>query len=476
MSNSDSSAEAASETPPTIDVAIVGSGPSGYYAAAALLKSDEVSARVDIFDRLPTPFGLVRGGVAPDHQKIKNVTRVYERTASDDRCRFFGNVCVGRDVALAELQSAYHAVILAVGNESDRKLGIDGEELDGVHSATEFVGWYNGHPDFQDREFDFAAAQRVAVVGNGNVAMDVARILARSPEELAATDITQRALRALEQSAVEEIVILGRRGPAQAAFSPKEIKEIGTLENVRLLVDSGDMEMEAEIEAWLENEPRSSLKNVEYLREVAAAPQEGETTIHCRFLVSPTAFHGESGKLESVTIEHNELYMDDSGTPRPRGTGRTEELPVDLVFKAVGYRGVPLDGAPFDDWRGIVPNREGRVIEDDDGAHVAGLYVVGWAKRGPSGLIGTNGPDSQATVAMILEDAAVLPEPTTTPDALLAELRDRGVYVTDFDDWRRLDAEEIRRGEGSGKVREKVCHVDEMLDVIRELRDRPDGD
>ena len=477
MTNSDSPAETASENPPTIDVAIVGSGPSGYYAAAALLKSDQVEARVDVFDRLPTPFGLVRGGVAPDHQKIKNVTRVYERTASDERCRFFGNVRVGSDVALSELQAAYHAVILAVGNESDRKLGIDGEDLDGVHSATEFVGWYNGHPDFQDREFDFASAKRVAVVGNGNVAMDVARILARAPEDLVSTDITQRALDALESSNVEEVVVLGRRGPAQAAFSPKEIKEIGTLDNVHLLIDPDDMEMSAEIEAWLENEPRSSLKNVEYLREVAGAPQEGDTTVHCRFLVSPTAFHGEGGQLTRVTIEHNELYMDDSGTPRPRGTGSTEELDVDLVFKAVGYRGVPLEGAPFDDWRGIVPNREGRVVESDDGAHVPGLYVVGWAKRGPSGLIGTNGPDSQATVAMVLEDApSGLPEPSSSPDALLAELRDRGVFVTDFNDWRRLDGEEVRRGEDKGKVREKICRVDEMLDVIRELRSSTVGD
>ena len=456
-------------------VAIIGSGPSGFYAAAALLKNKEHTVRVDMFDRLPTPFGLVRGGVAPDHQKIKNVIRVYNKTAAMEGFRYYGNVRIGSDLSVEELQAHYDQIVFAVGNESDRKMGIPGEDLKGVHSATEFVGWYNGHPDFQDLTFDLAGASRVAVVGNGNVAMDVTRILAADPDELAKTDITDEALLALRKSKVNSVVLLGRRGPAQAAFSPKEIKEIGALETADLVIDKAEVTLDPLSAEWLENEAApSAKKNVAYLEEAANASSEGapgNCQILCRFLVSPTEFLGEDGKLNQVRIEKNELQADDKGTPRPRGTGETELLDVDLVFKAVGYRGTPLPGVPFDDRWGTFPNSEGR-ITGDSGDAMKGLYVVGWAKRGPSGLIGTNGPDSQATVAKMIEDleAGRVDAASSDADAVDALLRDKQVDVVTWEDWQRLDQDEIERGEKAGKVREKYTNVDSMMAAVRRLR------
>ncbi|HVS14549.1 MAG TPA: FAD-dependent oxidoreductase [Thermoanaerobaculia bacterium] len=454
-------------------VAVVGSGPSGFYAAAALFKA-ELEVTVDMFDRLPTPFGLVRGGVAPDHQKIKNVIRVYDKTARDPRFRFFGNVSVGRDVAVAELAARYDAVIYAVGNEADRPLGIPGEDLDGVYSATEFVGWYNGHPDFQDRSFALERAKRVAVVGNGNVAMDVTRILAQDSDELHPTDITDEAVAALRTSAVEEIVLLGRRGPAQAAFSPKEIKEIGDLRCADLIVDPEMMELDELTRTWMEGEPPSTKKNVEYLTEVCNQPPSGaRRRVLCRFLVSPVELLGEDGRLRAVRIEHNELQPGADGAPRPRGTGRTELLEVDLLFKAVGYRGTPLDGVPFDERGGIFPNVEGRIVDPASGQPIPGQYVVGWAKRGPTGLIGTNTADSQATVASLLADVAgrSAPEaPAKDPAATPALLRERGVDFVSYADWQRLDQDEVTRGAATGKVRLKYTDVEEMMDAVRSLR------
>ncbi len=455
-------------------VAIVGSGPSGFYAAAALFKAEGLCVEVDMFDRLPTPFGLVRGGVAPDHQKIKNVIRVYNKTASHESFRFLGNVHIGRDIKVAVLSRHYDQVVWAIGNESDRRMNLPGEDLPGVHSATEFVGWYNGHPDFQHLDFDLAAAHSVAVVGNGNVSMDVARILAQPAEELAPTDITERALEALRKSSVEDIYILGRRGPAQAAFSPKEIKEVGSLEDCSLLVDKNDATLDELSSSWLEEHaPNSAKKNVAYLQEIAGTgTKDAKRRVHCRFLVSPVEFLGD-GRLEKVRIEHNELHPDDRGTPRPRGTGQSEELAVDLVFKAVGYRGVPLEGLPFrEDW-GIVPNEAGRVQTSADGDVLPSHYVVGWAKRGPSGLIGTNGPDSQATVEVMIEDllAGKLVEAEAPDrDAILAALEAANVDPVSFADWQRLDADEVERGEKVGKVREKYTDVEAMMNSVRRLR------
>jgi len=456
-------------------VAIVGSGPSGFYAAAALLKKSDLEVEVDVFDRLPTPYGLVRGGVAPDHQKIKNVIRVYDKTAEHPGFRFFGNVTVGRDLDIADLRRLYHQVVIAIGNESDRRMGIPGEDLPGVHSATEFVGWYNAHPDFRDRDFDLGRARRVAVVGNGNVAMDVTRVLAKGPDELASTDIADYALDALRASTVEEVVLLGRRGPAEAAFSPKEIKEVGELDGAHLVVSPEDVHLDPLSESWLEKHAApSAKKNVEYLRQQSAAPvPAGDRRIVCRFLVSPVELLERDGRLGAVRLEHNELRPDDQGTPRPHGTGRFETLEVELLFKAVGYRGIPLPGLPFDDRRGIVPNRDGRVTDGPDGPVVDGVYVVGWAKRGPSGLIGTNGPDSEATVEKMLEDAAGRKEEGSAPldaETVVDLLRSRDVDFVSYDDWKKLDADEVERGRARGKVRDKYCRVEDMMTAIHRLR------
>lgn len=457
-------------------VAVIGSGPSGFYAIAALFKADGIEADVDLFDRLPTPFGLVRGGVAPDHQKIKNVIRVYNRTAQHERFRFFGNVELGRDISVDDLRRHYDHIVYATGNESDRKMGIPGEDLPGVHSATEFVGWYNGHPDFQDRSFDLASARRVAVVGNGNVAMDVTRVLVRDTDELAPTDITAESLEVLRKSAVHEVVLLGRRGPAQAAFSPQEIKEIGSLEGASLLVSQEEMDLDEISSAWLEKgAARSAQRNVDYLTEVAGA-QAGadERLVTCRFLVSPIELvAGDDGRVAQVVIEKNELYSSDDGTPRPRGTGVTETFDVELVFKAVGYRGVPLPGVPFHERWGILPNDEGRLQTEPDGEVVPGQYVVGWAKRGPTGLIGTNSPDSTATVKKMIEDidgVTAPADPAKAPERIVELLRARGVDFVTFDDWNRLDEDEVRLGEARNKVREKYTDVDSMMAAVNRLR------
>lgn len=452
--------------------AVVGAGPAGFYTAQALLGATGIAAEVDLFDRLPTPYGLVRGGVAPDHQRIKSVIRIYEKIAATPGFRFFGNVQLGRDVSLEELLACYDQVALTTGAESDRKMGIPGEELEGVYSATELVGWFNGHPDFQDRTFPLAGAKRAALVGNGNVAIDVARVLSRSPDELASTDITSGAVAALRESTLEEIYLLGRRGPAQAAFSPKEIRELASLEGVDLVVPEDQATLDPVSKAWLEDSgDRDAKKNTTFLIEQATL---GEGTaprkIRCLFLVSPVEIIGEDGRVTGVVLERNALVPDDRGTPRPRGTGETWTLPVDLVFAAIGYRGRPIPGVPFHDRWGIIPNDAGRVT-GDDGAHVPGLYVAGWAKRGPTGLIGTNASDAQATVDVMLADRG-LHEAHEPVAALEARLAERGVDVVTFADWGHLDRAEVAAGEEAGKLREKVTSVSEMLSVIAAARSR----
>lgn len=457
-------------------VAVVGSGPSGFYAVGALFKRKELHVSVDLFDRLPTPFGLVRGGVAPDHQKIKKVIRAYQKTAADPRFRFFGNVMLGRDVQLEDLMRHYDQVVLATGNESDRQMGLPGEDLEGVYSATEFVGWYNGHPDFADREFPLGRATRAAVVGNGNVAIDVVRVLAKRPDELAPTDIAGYAVDALASSTLEELVMWGRRGPAQAAFSPKEIKELGELDNADLVIGAEELDFGELTTTWLaESAGRDNRKNVDYLNEVAAREVGAkQRKVICRFLVSPKEFIGENGRLTGVRLERNALYPDDTGTPRPKGTGETWIEPVDIVFKAIGYRGVPIQGVPFYDRWGTFPNEAGRILTEHGGDEaVKNLYVVGWAKRGPSGLIGTNQGDSVATVNEMLADieGVTAPvDPTKDADAVLGLLDERRVRYVSFADWQLLDAEELRLGEAKGKIREKFTQVEDMLTALDRLK------
>jgi ferredoxin--NADP+ reductase len=451
-------------------IAVIGSGPSAFYATEALFKADGTTAQVDMFDRLPTPFGLVRGGVAPDHQKIKSVSRVYDKVATNAGFRFFGNVKIGRDLSVEDLESHYHMVVWAIGCESDNKLGVPGQDLAGVHSATEFVGWYNGHPDFRDRQFDLANSRTVVVIGNGNVAMDVSRILLRDIDELAETDIADHAVAALRQSNVEQVVLLGRRGPAQAAFSPKEIEEIDALADCDVVVSPEDGKLDDYSRTWVESQPRSAQRNVAFL---TAQADKGEGTaakkLRCRFLVSPVGFAGD-GKVQKVRIQHAELQPDGQGTPRPKAVDRFEEIDADLVFAAIGYRGVPLAGLAYDDRKGIVANDDGRVLLEPSGEARRGHYVVGWAKRGPTGLVGTNSPDSKETVALLLADAAQRLTLQPTGQDVRTVLDQRGVDAVSWDDWLRLDQWERDQGAARGKCRHKQVSVEELMATIRSLR------
>lgn len=444
-------------------VAIVGSGPSGFYAAESLFRRDGLRVTVDLFDRLPTPYGLVRYGVAPDHQKMKAVTRAYEKTAAREGFRFLGNVELGTDLQVEDLLRHYDQVVYAFGSETDRKLGIPGEDLPGSFSSTSFVGWYNGHPDYRDLNPDLSHP-RAAVFGVGNVAMDVARVLLRSTDELAETDIADYALDALRESAVREVVLIGRRGAAEAAFTPKELEELADLEGVDLVADPEQVRYSDDEVAALDTNAR---KNVEHLLEYAArGTGEHDRKAHIRFLISPVKFAEAPDGLR-LTLEHNRLEPGDRG-PRAVGTGRTEELDVGLVFRAVGYRGAPVKGVPFHEAWGIIPNEDGRVTEMN-GTVREREYVVGWAKRGPTGLIGTNKNDSAATVDLMLEDLRKPGAEPAGPEALSRLLEERGVRAVSFDDWKLLDEWEVSQGEASGRVRRKVLGVDGMLAAIDDL-------
>ena len=442
-------------------VAIVGSGPSGFYAAQALLDS-VLDVRVDVFDRLATPYGLVRGGVAPDHQGIKATAKVYARVAEDERMRFFGNVRIGHDLAVEELDGCYDAVIWAVGCESGRGLDIPGADLDGVHTATEFVFWYNGHPDYTEQHFRLEDATRALVVGNGNVSMDVTRLLALKVEDLAVTDVADHALAVFRESAIRDVTVVGRRGPAQAAFSPKEVRDLGRLADVDLWALPEDVEMDSESAAWIEGRDleRATMKNIATVQELAPARGEAARAIQLRFLVSPVEYIGSDGKLTGVRCVRNRLERrGDRLSSVP--TDETWVEPAQLVFQAIGYRGIPIPGVPYERWAGTIPNEAGRVVREKGGERIPGWYVVGWAKRGPSGLIGTNRGDSRATVAVVLDDAHALPLSAETPERIDELLSD--VRVVTFEDWKRVDAEELRRGEESGRVRVKFTRTEDIL-------------
>jgi len=449
-------------------VAIVGAGPAGFYAVEALLKRKDLAVRIDIFNRLPTPYGLVREGVAPDHQSIKAVTRVYDKLAASDHVRYFGNVTFGRDVTHEDLKARYDQIVYAVGAQSDRKMGIPGEELAGSLPATIFVGWYNGHPDYADLRFDLSH-ERVVVVGNGNVAMDVTRILVTDPEELAKTDIADHALAALRASKVREVVMLGRRGPAQAAFTTPELKEFGELAGVDVVVAEEDVRLDPLSEASLADDKTAS-RNVELLRAYEARGATGAPRrIVMRFLASPVEIIGEDGRVAAVKIERNTLVQSPDGSLRAKGTGQYEVLPCGMILRSVGYRGVPLPGVPYNNAGGTIPNVAGRVTEHGSGEQVMGEYVVGWAKRGPSGVIGTNKPDAAATVAAMLDDLPLLPG--APDDSDIADLlRQRGVEFVDYAGWKLLDEYETARGAEQGRPRVKVTSVADMLEIIRRGR------
>ncbi|MBD0330826.1 MAG: FAD-dependent oxidoreductase [Thermoleophilia bacterium] len=446
-------------------VAVVGSGPAGFYAAGHLLAAD-VPAHVDMLERLPTPWGLVRLGVAPDHPKIKDVSRAFERIAQRPGFRFFGNVEVGRDVEHAELLDHYHAVIYAFGAQSDRRMGIPGEDLPGSWAATEFVAWYNGHPDFQELTFDLSG-ERAVVVGAGNVALDVARMLALTREELAPTDTTDAAIEAIAGSGVREIVILGRRGPAQGAFTTPELKELGELAGADVAVDPADLELDAASEAALASDTIAQ-RNLEVLRDYAQREPTGKPRIvRLRFRVSPVEIHGD-GRVEAVEVVRNELVADERGRVSAVPTEEREVIPCGVVFRSVGYRGLPLPGIPFDEARGTMPNDRGRVL-DADGRPVPGVYCTGWIKRGPTGVIGTNKKDATETVDTLLEDASAgaLAPPARDDDALLALLAERGVDVVAYSGWEAIDALERGRGAEQSRPRVKLCTWDELLAAAR---------
>ncbi|MBS9535736.1 FAD-dependent oxidoreductase [Mycobacterium sp. M1] len=445
-------------------VAIVGSGPSGYFAAASLLKlsagNPDVDVHVDMLEMLPTPWGLVRSGVAPDHPKIKSISAQFEKTAADPRFRFFGNIAVGEHVQADELAQRYDAVIYAVGAQADRHLGIPGEELPGSVAAVDFVGWYNCHPHFKDMKLDLTG-KRAVVIGNGNVALDVARILVSDPDELRSTDIADHALELLDPRGVEEVIVLGRRGPLQATFTSPELRELGemkSLNDVDVVVEEGDVAgfTDEEIDAAGKH-PKS---NIKVLRSYIGAEQHpGHRRIVFRFATSPIEIRG-NGRVEDIVLGRNELVTDENGRVSARDTGEREVLPVDLVVRAVGYRGVPTPGLPFDEKSCTIPHTDGRI----DGT--TNQYVVGWIKRGPSGVIGSNKSDSAATVDTLAADLAAAELREVGPD-YDDELRNwllsrQPALVTD-EHWQLIDAHERSSGEPHGRPRVKLSTIADLL-------------
>ena len=435
-------------------IAVVGSGPAGVYAAEALLRHGDVN--VDVLDRLPAPYGLVRYGVAPDHVKIRSISTALAAILEDPAVRFLGNVDVGVDLTLEDLQRHYDAVVLAGGAAVDRRLGIPGEDLPGSYSATDFVAWYNGHPDAPLDAF-VLNARRVAVLGVGNVAVDVVRLLAKTTDELRDTDMPDHVLEVLAASAVEDITMIGRRGPAQAKFTTKELRELGELADADVVVDPGDLELD-EASAQLVAEKPAVRRNVEVLREWAVRTPAGRSRrIHVRFWLQPVEILGVE-QVSGVVVEKTALDAAGSAV----GSGQTSTVDADMVFRSVGYRGVPMLGLPFDERSGVISNAEGRVIRD--GVPVPGVYVAGWIKRGPTGVIGTNKHDARQTVAALLADAPSLPPaPVRDPGAVLRLLLERGVQPVDWSGWRAIDLAEAELGRQQGRERGRISDRQALL-------------
>lgn len=431
----------------TLSIAIIGAGPAGFYTAEAALKQWGGTARVDIIDRLPTPYGLIRAGVAPDHQSIKAVAKRYEGTALGQGVRFIGNVMVGRDISIEELLGLYDAVVLSVGAPHDKPLGIPGDDLPGVIGSGAFVSWYNGHPDFAGLKVPLDH-HGVAIIGNGNVAIDCARVLAKTVDELSTSDIAQHAIDALAQSAVRDVHIVGRRGPHQASFTTKEAGELGHLTRAQPIVRAGDLPPLAEDEGL---EP-GHRKMVTHLRSFAAMERSDKpVTIHFEFFRRPVAVEG-NGRVERLIVETTRL---EDG--RAVGTGELHAIPCGLVIGCIGYRTATIPGVPYSD-------AKGRFESDEAGRIFPGLYASGWARRGPSGTIGTNRPDGFSVVDAIVADVAA-PKGGAGGAGLDALLASRGVKATSFGDWQGLDAAEVSRAR-PGAPREKIVSVEDMLGLI----------
>ncbi|MDO8313302.1 MAG: FAD-dependent oxidoreductase [Sideroxyarcus sp.] len=446
-------------------VAIIGSGPAGFYAAEALLRRTDTVVHVDMFDRLPTPYGLVRGGVAPDHQSIKAVIRVYEKTAARPTFRFLGNVCLGRDVTVEDLRRHYHQIVYAVGNEDDRRLGIPGEGIARCTPVAVFIGWYNGHPDYRQAKIDLSVS-RVAVVGNGNTAIDAARILLRTPAELEKTDVAAHALEALRNSQVREVFILGRRGPEQASFTPPELKEFGAMEDADPIIAPEELAGCVIPEAAGGSQQE---KNLKILQSFAARqPGAKAKKLHLRFLVSPTEVLADAdGKVAGLALEKNRLEVQPDGTVSACGTGETEVLDVGMVLTAIGYAAKRIAGVPYDEKAKVIANEDGRVVDPVSRSVIANEYVVGWARTGPQGLIGIHKAASAHVAEHMMADGAGL-EARELPEreAIDSLLRQRGVQVVSFNDWKRLDDVEVARGERRGAPRDKIVDVESMLAVL----------
>jgi ferredoxin--NADP+ reductase len=437
-------------------IAIVGAGPSGFYAADQLLKA---GFAVDLYDRLPTPFGLVRAGVAPDHPKIKSVTRIYEKTAAHEAFRFFGGVELGADVTREDLLARYHAVVYAYGTARDNRLGIPGEELRGSHPATDFVGWYNGHPDYTDLEFDLDH-ERAVVIGNGNVALDVARMLVLATDELAPTDTADHAVAAFHGSGVSDVLLIGRRGPAQAAFTNPELRELGELSRADVVVEPFEAEL-------AEDATPTARRNVEVLQQYAQRrPGDKTHKVILRFCLSPVEILGdETGRVSAVRVVHNRLETGADGRVRAVPTDEQELIECGMVLRAVGYRGEPVPGVPFDEDLGRIPNDGGRVT-GPDGSPLPGEYAVGWIKRGPSGVIGTNKKDAADTVAKLVQDAEGgrlgAPDARADAEAIAAWLRERVPGVSTWEGWLNIDEHETAAGAPAGRPRVKIVRMEDL--------------
>lgn len=445
--------------PMPLRFAIVGAGPSGFYAAAELLRLVP-AARIDIYERLCAPHGLVRYGVAPDHAKTKAVTRAFDRIAADPRVRFRGNVRVGRDVSVEELRAAHTAVVFTHGSDAGRRLGIPGEDQGNVFTSVDFVGWYNGHPDHQDLRPDFSRSTAV-VVGNGNVALDVARILVRPVTDLAATDIATPALDALRESSVRRVVLLGRRGPAQAAFTPSELHELAHLPGVALQVDPRDLELPAEDLAEVEaDSSQRGRQCMDILRAAASAPaaSEADRVVELRFRTSPVAIEGDDD-VARVILGRNRLEGA-SGHRRPVDTGEREILVAGLVVGSIGYLGARIEGLPFDERTQVVPSAAGRVTG------LSGVYCAGWIRRGAQGVIGNNKRCAAETIAAVVADLPGLPAPTLPAQSIDQLLAERGVRVFTWADWQRLDAIESAAGQLLGRPRVKTLSTQDALNLI----------
>lgn len=459
---------------PFFKIAIIGSGPAGFYSAGELFRQESLSIKIDMFDKLPTPFGLVRGGVAPDHQKIKSVTKIFERIAENENFRFFGNVEFGKDLKNEDLLDRYDAVIYSVGSSSDRLLDIPGENLLGSHSATEFVAWYNGHPDFSDRKFDLSG-KNAFVIGNGNVALDVARILAKNYDELSRTDIADYALMALRKSQIENIWLVGRRGPIQAAFSPTELREFLELEEAEAILDSKELDFDESGKSILEIEASKDTKrNIEILKQISSKESSlKRKKVHFLFLSSPVKIFG-SEKVEKISLVRNKLKKQNDGNLRPVPTNEIFEKDANLIFRSIGYHGEALAGLPFDKKKGIIPNDFGQVIDSENPKVLRKReFVAGWIKRGPSGVIGTNKPDAVETVHRLLDafhNEKIIPKKYDSKSDIVFFLKSRRVNFVSFSDWKILNNYEIKSGESNERPRIKLTSVEKMLEIIRKSR------